>query len=230
MKSFASKYISVFLSILALSGCLSGQRPPVSISPKLDKRVYQETQLPINVGLYIEPRLRSYVQEAPIKQHEAGAQFYTFPNFVFPFGEPLSLKIEEMSKIIFKKIVVLDNLQNTAYEMSEALDGILTVALKNSDIELYIEQSVWRAIGRHDLSITAAFLDPKQNKIWESDIAVEGKGLDFVTSRVEQEWWMTTGPRFGPAVDDSIQQITYELAQKITTSKEILAYIHKEKR
>ena len=228
-KSVSGKYGYIVLSFLVISGCLSGQRPPVMISPQLDKRVHQVTQLPMNVGLYIEPHLRNYVQEAPIKQYEAGAQLYTFPNFVFPFGEPLSSKIEEMSKIIFKKVTLLDNLQNTAYGTNEALDGILTVGLKSSDIELYIEQSVWRAIGRHNLSITAAFLDPKQNKVWESDIAVEGKGLDFITSRVEQEWWATTGPRFGPAVDDSIQQVTYELAQKITTSKEIFNYIHKEK-
>lgn len=226
-KSVSGKYGYIVFSFLVLSGCLSGQRPSVMISPQLDKRVHQVTQLPMNVGLYIEPCLRSYVQEAPIKQYEAGAQLYTFPNFVFAFGEPLSSKIEEMSKIVFKKVTLLDNLQHTASGTNEALDGILTVGLKNSDIELYVEQSVWRAIGRHNLSITAAFSDPKLNKVWGSDIAVEGKGLDFITSRVEQEWWATTGPRFGPALEDSIQQITYELAKKITTSGEIADYINK---
>lgn len=228
-KFIYGKYGYVVLFLLVLTGCLSGQRPPVMISPQLDKRVHQVSQLPMNVGLYIEPHLRNYVQEASIKQYEAGAQLYTFPSFVFPFGEPLSLKIEEMSKIIFKKVTPLDNLQNAATGTNEALDGILTVRLKNSVIDLYIEQSVWRAIGRHNLSITAAFTDPRLNKVWESDIAVEGKGLDFITSRVEQEWWETTGPRFGPAVDDSIQQITYELAKKITTSREIADYISKLK-
>lgn len=229
VQSVSWKYWFILLASLVLPGCLSGQRPPVMISPHLDKRIHQITPLPINVGLYIAPRLRNYVQEAPIKQYEAGAQLYTFPNFVFPFGEPLSSKIEEMSNMLFTRVTVLDNLQPMAAAIHEALDGILTVDLKSSDIELYIEQSVWRAIGRHNLSITATFLDPKQNKIWGSDIAVEGKGLDFITSRVEQEWWATTGPRFGPAVDDSIQQITYELAKKITTSGEISDYISKGK-
>lgn len=228
-KSVFGKYGYIVFSFLVLSGCVSGQRPPVMMAPHLDKRVHQMTQLPLSVGLYIEPHLRNYVQDAPIKQDEAGAQLYTFPNFVFPFGEPLASKIEEMAKVIFNKVTILDNLQNTASGTNETLDGILTVGLKSSDIELSIEQSVWRAIGRHNLSIRASFLDPKLNKVWESDIAVEGKGLDVVTSRVEQEWWMTTGPKFGPAVDDSIQQVTYELAQKITTSKEISDYIHKEK-
>ena len=77
-----------------------------------------------------------------------------------------------------------------------------------------MEISVWRAIGRHNLSITASFLDPKLNTVWNSEIAVEGKGLDFITSRVEHEWWITTGPKFGPAVDDAVQKLTYELAQK----------------
>ncbi|MFN3533256.1 MAG: hypothetical protein ACK41Q_12225 [Candidatus Brocadia sp.] len=159
-----------------------------------------------------------------MKQYEAGTPIYVFPNFVFPIGEPLSSKIEEMSRIVFKKVIVIDNLQN-----KEALDGILAVSLKNSDIEIYVETSVWRAIGRHKLSITASFLDPELNKIWESEIAVEGKGLDFITSKVEQEWWITAGPKFGPAVDDAIQKLTYELAQKIITSKEISDYIRKEK-
>ncbi len=196
------------------------------ISPELDKRVYQITPLPITVGLYIDPHLRTYVQEAPLEQHEAGTPLYVFPDFVFPIGEPLSSKIGETLKFVFKKVVFIDSLQNKEYLNKEALDGILTVNLKNSDIEIYVEVSVWRAIGRHNLSITASFLDRNLTKIWESEIAVEGKGLDFVTSKVEQEWWITTGPKFGPAVDDAIQKITYELAQKIIHSKEISGHIH----
>ena len=199
------------------------------LSPQLDKRVYQITPLPITVGLYIEPNLRNYVQEAPLKQYEAGTPIYVFPNFVFPIGEPLSSKIEEMSRIVFKKVILIDSLQDKEYLDKEALDGILAVSLKNSDIEIYVETSVWRAIGRHNLSILSSFLDPKHNKVWESEVTVEGKGLDFVTSKVEQEWWITAGPKFGPAVDDAIQKLTYELSQKIITSKEISDYIYKEK-
>ncbi|MCF6156855.1 MAG: hypothetical protein E3K36_16825 [Candidatus Brocadia sp.] len=194
------------------------------LSPKLDKRVFQIAPLPVTVGLYIEPNLRNYVQEASLKQYEAGTPSYAFPNFVFPIGEPLSSKIEEMSKIVFNQVIVIDNIQS-----KEALGGILTVSLKNSDIEIYVEPSVWRAIGRHNLSVIASFLDPKLNKIWESVVTVEGKSLDVVTSKVEQEWWITSGPKFGPAVDDAIQKLTYELAQKITTAKEISDYIYKEK-
>ena len=231
IKSSLFKYIFFLPFLIILAGCLSGERPPVLISPELDKRVHQITPLPITVGLYIEPNLRNYVQEAPLKQYEAGTPIYVFPNFVFPFGEPLSSKIEEMSRIVFKNVVVIltDNLQDWEYLKKEPLDGILAVYLKKSDIELYVEISVWRAIGRHNLSITASVLDPNLNKVWESEIAVEGKGLDFITSKVEQEWWITTGPRFGPAVDDAIEKLTYELAQKLTTSKDILDYVYKRK-
>lgn len=218
-----------FLSFLLLSGCLSGKRPPVTISPQLDKRVRQISSLPITVGLYIEPGLRNYVQEAPMKQYEAGTPTYAFPNFVFPIGAPLSSKIEEMSKIVFNKVIFVDNLQNKELLNKEAFDGILAVRLKNSDIEIYVEPSVGRAIGRHNLSIISSFLDQKLDKIWESEVTVEGKGLDVITSKIEQEWWMTSGPKFGMAVDESIQKITYELAQKITASKEISDYIHREK-
>lgn len=216
IKSVSYKHWFILLFFLTSIGCLSGTRPDVRLSPKLDKRIYQITPLPLTVGIYIEPTLRSYVQEVPLKQDVAGTPYYVFPNFVFPIGETLSSKIEEMSRILFKKAILIDSLQN-----KEALDGILAISLKNSEIELHMEVSVWRAIGRHNLSITASFLDSKLNKVWDSEIAVEGKGLDFVTSRVEHEWWITTGPKFGPAVDDAIEKLTYELAQKIIASKEI---------
>src|SRR3989339_465043 len=179
------------------------------------------TTAPVAYSIYIEPTLRNYVQEVPLKQDEAGTPYYVFPNFVFPIGKTLSSKIEEMSRILFKKSIVIDSLQNKEFLNKEALDGILAISLKNSEIELHMEVSVWRAIGRHNLSITASFLDPKLNKVWDTEIAVEGKGLDFITSRVEHEWWITTGPKFGPAVDDAIEKLTYELAQKIIASKEI---------
>lgn len=229
MKSISYKYGFILLSFLVLTGCLSGQRPSVRLSPDLDKRLYQITPLPITVGLYIEPNLRNFVQEAPLRQYEAGTPRYVFPNFVFPIGKPLSSKLEETSKILFKKVLLIDNLQNNEYLSNESFDGVLSVSLKDSEIELYVEESVGRAVGRHNLSVTASFLDSELIKIWESDISVEGKGLDFVTSKVEYEWWMTTGPNFAPAVDDAIQKITYALAQKIAASEEISDYVYKKR-
>jgi len=220
-KLVSYKYWFILLPLLTSIGCLSGARPHVRLSPKLDKRIYQITPLPLAVGIYIEPTLRNYVQEVPLKQDEAGTPYYVFPNFVFPIGEILSSKIEEMSRILFKKAILIDSLQKKEFLNKEAMDGILAISLKNSEIELHMDASVWRAIGRHNLSITVSFLDSELNNVWNSEITVEGKGLDFVTSKIEQEWWITTGPKFGPAVDDAIQKLTYELAQKLITSKEI---------
>ena len=229
IKPVSYKHWFILLLFLPSIGCLSGTRPDVRLSPKLDKRLYQITPLPLTVGIYIEPTLRNYVQEAPLKQDEAGTPYYVFPNFIFPIGETLSSKIEEMSRIVFKKLILIDNLQNKEFLNKEALDGVLAVSLKNSEIELHMDVSVWRAIGRHNLSITASFLDSKLNKIWESEFAVEGKGFDFASSNVELEWWMTTGPNFAPAIDDAIEKLTYKLAQKLVTSKEILDCVHREK-
>ncbi len=223
------KYCLILLAVFTLAGCLSGKRPAVRLSPKLDKKLYQITSLPLTVGLYIEPDLRNYVQKAPLKQYETPTPYYVFPDFIFPIGRPLSSKIEEMSNIIFQRVVFVDNLQDKEYLNKQALDGVLAVRLKNSEIELRVDVSVWRAIGRHNLSLMASFLDPKLDKIWESEVAVEGKGLDFVTTKVEHEWWITSGPNFAPAVDEAIQKVTYELAQKIITSEEISNYINKEK-
>jgi len=226
MKPVSYKWCFAVLPCLLLLGCLSGTRPYVRLSPKLDKHIYQLTPLPLTVGVYIEPTLRNYIQKAPLKQDETGTPYYVFPDFIFPIGETLTSEILEMSHILFKKAVLLDSLQDTTLSTQEALDGILAVSLKHSEIKLRMESSVWRAIGRHNLSVTASFLDAKRNKVWTSEIAAEGKGLDFVTTRVEYEWWMTTGPKFGPAVDDAIQKLTYALAQKIAASKEIADISH----
>ena len=93
---------------------------------------------------------------------------------------------------------MIDSLQTPEYLAERGLDGVLAVRLKDSKIELEMDRSVWRAIGRHNLAITASFSNTKQDKIWEAEIAVEGKSLDFITSRVEQEWWMTTVPSSAP--------------------------------
>ncbi len=212
-------------AILILAGCLSGSRPDVLISPDMDKRLRLINSLPLAVALYIEPALRTYVQEASLDQSEPGTPYYVFPNFVFPIGKPLSVKIEETSRMVFSKVVLIDTLQSPESLAGRGLDGVLAVSLKDSKLEIGINKSVWRAIGRHNLAITASFSNMKQDKIWESEIAVEGKSLDIVTSRVEYEWWMETGPKFGPAVDDAIQKLTYDLAQKLVTSEEISAYI-----
>lgn len=229
MKFKPYKYWIILLSFIILSGCLSGKRPAVRLSPEFDKRIYRMTHLPVTVGLYIEPKLRNFVQEASIRRYDPGGPYYAFPPFVFPIGEPLSSEIEEMSRAIFQNVVAIDNLQNREYINQQALDGILSVVLKESDIDLYIETSVGRAISKQNLSVIASFLDTNLTKIWESEIAVEGKGLDVVTSKVEREWWTTTGPNFARGVDDAIQKLTYELAQKITTSKEISDYIHEKR-
>ena len=212
------KYCPILFSLLVLNGCLSGSRSDVKLSPKIDERVRQISPLHNTVGIYIDPALRNYVQKEKLTHYNIGIHNYTFP-----IGQSLAPKIEEMSKLVFRKVIVLDNLQGN----KEPLDGIITFSMKSSEIELQVDESVWRAIGRHKLSIITSFLDPNMNKLWESDVAVEGKGIDFVSSRVEYEWWVTAGPKFAPAVDDAIEMITYALAQKLTTSKEIIDYLSK---
>jgi hypothetical protein len=228
LKPASYKYYLALLIFVALTGCLSGKKPLVKLSPKLDKRLYQITPLPLTVGVYIEPELRTYIQQAPLKQYEPGTPYYVFPDFVFPVGRHLSEKIEEMSKIVFERIIRLDSLQDKDYLDKQSLDGILVTSLNNSEIELRVDVSVWRAVGEHKLSLMISFLDSNLNKIWESEVSAEAKGLDFITSKVEHEWWITTGPDFSPAVEETIKEITYKLAQKLVTSEEITSYIRKE--
>lgn len=212
MKTILYKSCFVLLPFLILGGCLSRTRPHVRLSPTLDKRIYQTTPLPLTMGIYIDPALRNHIQEEWLRHYNVGIH-----RLVFPIGEQLSSKLEEMSRIIFNKVTPIDSLENVAHLNKEAFDGILAFTLKKSEIKLYIEESVWWAVGKHTLSVTATFFDPKLNKIWETEVTVEGKGLDVVTSNVEYEWWITSEPNFAPAVDEAIQKVTYELSQRLVT-------------
>ncbi len=223
-RKFILLKICLLLFVITFNGCIDGTRPPVRITSELDKRLYQLRQLPLNVGIYIDPSLRNHVQEEWLRHY-----IYGVNRFIFPIGKPLSSNIEEMSRCLFKKAIILNNLQDKELIGNEDLDGILTIGLKESVIVLTIEESVWRAIGQHKLSIIATFLDSKQNKTWESVVSVEGKGFDFVTSKVEHEWWVISGPNFAHAVNDAIQKVTYELAQKLIASKEISEYFYRQK-
>ena len=121
------KYCPILFTFLVLNGCLSGSRPDVKLSPKIDERVHQLSPLYNTVGIYIDPALRNYVQKEKLTHYNIGIHNYTFP-----IGQSLAPKIEEMSKLIFNKVIVLDNLQGN----KEPLDGIVTFSMKSSEIEL----------------------------------------------------------------------------------------------
>src|SRR3989304_5470927 len=141
-------------------------------------------------------------------------------NYCFPKGEPLAKNIEEMTKIVFNKVTILNKLPNQEIIEKTGLDAILTVQLKASKLELIVEESVWRAIGKHYLSVHVSFLDKNLNKIFEDELAVEGKNLDLIDYETEGGWWKISGPKYGPAVEDSIEKLVFKLAQRLIAFRE----------
>lgn len=218
MKCIKKKTSFVLLVFLMLSGCLSTQKPPVTIAPSIDKRLYEIPQQPLTMGIYIDPDLRNHEQIEKVSHHIIGIQ-----DFVFPVGKPLAEKIGETCQIIFREVIFLNNRDDTALPEEKSLDGILEFRLKDSDIRLKIEEAVLHAVGEHKLSIFVTLYDAKSNKLWEEEVFAEGIGLDVVTSHIEWEWWITSGPKFGPAVDMAIEKITFHLAQKLTVVEKILS-------
>ena len=65
------------------------------------------------------------------------------------------------------------------------------VQLKASKLELIVEESVWRAIGKHYLSVCFLF-GQNLNKIFD-ELAVEGKNLDLIDYETEGGWWKISG-------------------------------------
>ncbi|HHT9136762.1 MAG TPA: hypothetical protein ACFYEK_05885 [Candidatus Wunengus sp. YC60] len=210
------KKIALFtLLFLFIVGCANGRGMKVIIKPTLDKRLKEVQPIPLHVGLFIEPSLRHFSQEEWQTDLIAGIHHY-----VFPIGEPLAKNIEEMTKRIFNNVTILNELPNREIIEKTGLDVILTVQLKASKLELIVEESVWRAIGKHDLSVHVSLLDKNLNKIFEDELAVEGKNLDLIDYETEGGWWKISGPKYGPAVEDSIEKLVFKIAQRLIAFRE----------
>ena len=211
MKNFAL----FTLLVLFIVGCANGRGMKVIIKPTLDRRLKEVQPIPLHVGLFIEPSLRHFSQEEWQTDMIAGIHHY-----VFPIGEPLTKNIEEMINIVFNNVTILNKLPNQEIIEKTGLDAILMVQLKASKLELIVEESVWRAIGKHYLSVHVSFLDKNLNKIFEDELAVEGKNLDLIDYETEGGWWKISGPKYGPAVEDSIEKLVFKLAQRLIAFRE----------
>ena len=210
------KKIALFtLLFLSVFGCANSRGMKVPIVPVLDKQLKEMQHIPLHAGLFIDPSLYHFSQEERQTDMIAGIHHY-----VFPIGEPLAKNIEEMTKIVFNKVTILNKLPNQEIIEKTGLDAILMVQLKASKLELIVEESVWRAIGKHYLSVHVSFLDKNLNKIFEDDLAVEGKNLDLIDYETEGGWWKISGPKYGPAVEDSIEKLVFKLAKRLIAFRE----------
>ena len=205
----------IILMFFFVVGCANSRGMKVSIVPTLDKRLKEIQSIPLHAGLFIEPSLRHFSQEEWQTSMIVGIHHY-----VFTIGEPLARSIEEMTKMVFSKVTILNELPSRELIEKTGLEAVLTVQLKESKLELIVEDSVWRAIGKHYLSVKASFLDKNLNRIFEDEITAEGKNLDVIDFETEGGWWKTAGPKYGPSVEDSIEKIVFKLAQRLIASEE----------
>ncbi|MFN3531377.1 MAG: hypothetical protein ACK41Q_02525 [Candidatus Brocadia sp.] len=209
------KVISFILMFLLVMGCANSRGKKVPIVPALDKRLKEIQPIPLHAGIFIEPSLRHFSQEEWQTNMIVGIHHY-----VFPIGDPLARSIEEMIKMVFGKVTILNELPSRDLIEKTGSEVVLTVQLKESKLDLIVEESVWRAIGKHYLAIQVSLLDKNLNKIFEDELTADGKNLDLIDFETEGGWWKTAGPKYGPAVEDSIEKIVFKLAQRLIASEE----------
>lgn len=128
----------------------------------------------------------------------------------------MARNLEEAVKRIFGKVIVLHKLPNDEAIGKMGLDALLTVRLDSSKLELLVEESVWRAIGKHYLSVCVSLSDRNLHILFEDRFVAEGKSLDLIDFETEGGWWKTAGPKYGPAVENSIEHITSQLAESLS--------------
>ncbi len=198
------------LALLFIAGCATESGISPRIEPTLDKRISEMQPLSRHVGLLIDPALRGFKQDEYQSDAIAGHHHY-----VFRIGEPLAAEIEKMAKRIFTKVTLLDGLPSGDVMEKAAFDNVITVSLSTSRLELGVEESVWRAIGKHYLTLHVSFLDKQSRNIFDRSLSVEGKCVDVVDFETEGGWWKVAGPKYGPAVEDAIEKIVFGLAQQL---------------
>lgn len=210
----------VIMSVLIITfimGCANGSGMKVIIKPAMDKRLKEIKPISLHAGLFIEPSLRQFKQDEWQKGLIEGVHHY-----VFPIGEPLAIAIEEMTVLVFNRVTILEKFPVREIIERENIDFVITVNLKASELDLTVEESVWRAIGKHYLTIQISILDRSLNKIFEEDLVVEGESLDLIDYETEGGWWKISGPKYGPAVEDSIEKVVYKLAERLIEVKDKL--------
>lgn len=205
-------FLFVLLLLFAL-GCADGRGMRVTIKPTLDRRLKEVQPMSLHAGLFIEPSLRNFSQEEWQADTIAGIHHY-----VFQIGEPLAKSVEEMATKVFSKVTILKEMPCREMIEKSGIETVLILKFNTSRLELIVEESVWRAIGKHYLTIQVSFLDKNLNRIFEDELAVEGKNLDLIDYETEGGWWKISGPKYGPAVEDSIEKIVFKLAQRLIES------------
>lgn len=195
-------------------GCADGRGMRVTIKPTLDRRLKEVQPMSLHAGLFIEPSLRNFSQEEWQADTIAGIHHY-----VFQIGEPLAKSVEEMATKVFSKVTILKEMPCREMIEKSGIETVLILKFNTSRLELIVEESVWRAIGKHYLTIQVSFLDKNLNRIFEDELAVEGKNLDLIDYETEGGWWKISGPKYGPAVEDSIEKIVFKLAQRLIESE-----------
>lgn len=198
------------LALFFIAGCATSSGIKPRIEPTLDKRINEMQSLSRHVGLLIDPALRSFKQDE--YQSDAVAGYH---HYVFRIGEPLAVEIEKMAKRVFTKVTLLHELPSGDVIEKTGLDNIITVSLSTSRLELGVEESVWRAIGKHYLTLHVSFLDKQSRNIFDRSLSVEGKCVDIVDFETEGGWWKVAGPKYGPAVEDAIEKMVFDLAQQL---------------
>lgn len=201
------------LALFFITGCATSSGIKLRIEPTLDKRINEMQPLSRHVGLLIDPALRNFKQDE--YQSDAVAGYH---HYVFRIGEPLAVEIEKMAKRVFTKVTPLNELPSADVMEKAGLDNIITVSLSTSRLELGVEESVWRAIGKHYLTLHVSFLDKQSRNIFDRSLSVEGKSVDVVDFETEGGWWKVSGPKYGPAVEDAIEKIVFDLAQQLSAA------------
>ena len=201
------------LALFFIAGCATSSGIKLRIEPTLDKRINEMQPLSRHVGLLIDPALRNFKQDE--YQSDAVAGYH---HYVFRIGEPLAVEIEKMAKRVFTKVTPLNELPSGDVMEKTGLDNIITVSLSTSRLELGVEESVWRAIGKHYLTLHVSFLDKQSRNIFDRSLSVEGKSVDVVDFETEGGWWKVSGPKYGPAVEDAIEKIVFDLAQQLSAA------------
>jgi len=205
----------LMLGAALLAACTVNVSPPLGTS--LGMRAFESMKVierhNISVGLYIDPKLRSYKVTATIRSG----------NYEFNLGEALSTKLIKALAYQFNRVKLAGNLADAKTE-----DAIFIISLKDIDVQLKAV-SGWTKVEAKSyvrLALRAELRDTKNNRIvW---VGTTDAKEELVHEEMGEMQYQEAGRGFARAIDRAIDHAIGDILAQMAKSANFKKYVNEK--
>ena len=205
----------LMLGAALLAACTVNVSPPLGTS--LGMRAFESMKVierhNISVGLYIDPKLRSYKVTATIRSG----------NYEFNLGEALSTKLIKALAYQFNRVKLAENLADAKTE-----DAIFIISLKDIDVQLKAVSGLAKVEAKSyvRLALRAELRDTKNNRIvW---VGTTDAKEELVHEEMGEMHYQEAGRGFARAIDRAIDHAIGDILAQMSKSANFKKYVNEK--